>query len=186
MKNETVKSWYKENNPEFTMLIFSIVLVALLAVILACAFPSEEYISYPEEEYKTLEKEMVEILDIIIEDNYIDIEKLSEKNIEYSVDYHLSDSESGQNWEISLKEGKISVYATIIKTPDDTLLVEKIERGLTEAQYNELIKTIERNNIGAIAMAGLLLFVSVSVAIFSSFKLIKKSKNKFSVSEKSK
>lgn len=142
MKKETEKKKkiikeIKSNIIKITILIISIMVVYLFSNY-TIENRKSSISTYPEETYKTMEEDASNILDD--SNQYIDIEKLSNKNIEYSIDYYLSDNESDSNWKVELKEGNLSVYATVIKSSDDKLLVEKIERSMTQSEYDKEVK----------------------------------------------
>ena len=149
------------------LVITTIVAVSLLLILFN---PPGDIKPYPEETYKMLEEE---VNNLLVDDKYIDTEKLSDKNIQDDIEYYLLDSDSDSNWKIKLRKGNISVCATIIKSPDDTLLVEKIERNLTEDEHKRFM-TKERK-LCFFVFSFLTIFYILGV-IFFSVRLISKLK----------
>ena len=142
MKKETEKKKKIIKEIKSNIIKITILIILIMVVYLFSNYTIENrklsISTYPEETYKTMEEDASNILDD--SNQYIDIEKLSNKNIEYSIDYYLSDNESDSNWKVELKEGNLSVYATVIKSSDDKLLVEKIERSMTQSEYDKEVK----------------------------------------------
>lgn len=128
MKNETVKKGrierLEKNGSLIAGLIFLLLLISLLyfsittGVNLAFDGFSKVYSGYPNAKYEDLEKELS---NIIVDNKYIDMERLSDPNIEFKKTHSKSNSYPAETWDITLKKNDIEVSSTIKKSEDGTL-----------------------------------------------------------------
>lgn len=142
MKNETVKKGrierYKDKDfSRLTSLIFILLLLFIFyfsittGANLAFGGFDKIYSGYPNERYEDLEKEFN---NIIVDKRYIDMKKLSDKNIEFTEKYSKSNSYPEETWEITLEKGDIEVYSTI-KRADNGTLELKSTRDTSKAGF---------------------------------------------------
>lgn len=129
MENETVKKgrierYRDRDGSPITGIIFLVFIIVLLyfsvttGANLAYGGFNKVYTGYPNSKYEDLEKEFD---NIIVENKYIDMQKLSDSTIEFTETYFKSNSYPREKWEISLENKDIKVSSVIKKSEDGTL-----------------------------------------------------------------
>ena len=149
MKNETVKKGRIKRfiTEEISRLGATALLLLCIGMVFVSIFIgvnisfggfNKIYSGYPEQQYLKLEEEFNRI---IVDNQYINMERLSDKDIEYTKTFIKSNSYPEKTWEIVLEKGDAKLASSIIRSEEGKLEVIYY-REISEAGF-KFLRTIK-------------------------------------------